>query len=671
MSYDQLAASVDTMAQTQRDLLAQLEVTQTDANAAKNAAESLLAQQGLASDFTYETHAAFLASNVPPQVQSVSIKGYYKAGDGGGHTKVRISQPSPVKPWHKQSADGAWWQITADFVSLVTFGGKRTYAFDSRQAFLDAMDYARTFQKPIMDVGVYGIKGAVTTYTTQVAIIGIGPVAKIHIGTYDDKKWLRRGTDTDGVLFKDKLPGLAFIFKNGGTRVKQTLAERTDEYNEVYPCFSHTTNHNQFKNFAIIQDNDCFDEAGVAVPLGLENTATDYDMGLLDNDGSRGVYDDLTIWGYYNKSGMTIWSKPNNDDPDNNLIRGGMFSGRHGLSLLGASGPSPNSYGLSGTTCIGAIFGSKDHSARVSNVGGKTVADYYAMADAEKWRALYIDGDVAANTVDLSGHNFHGCVFRTQANYVVELGYCTNLKIFGGIHESGNYGVPGSNTTKWLATQPTAVGVVIDELRISEIDAVFHADFAGVIPFKVRGGISGNGADLFSKPRATVPGGWSVMKVGTGRGIGDVGIQFTNDLTSEGNMFNMGLDESEGSFKIWLNNVQCWAIEPTGVVTMKNYKATPGAVKAIVSDAIAIDSGFHAVNGQGGVDDNLSTITGGVSDGQILVLRRGTGIITVKHAVGNIRCGSDRVLNSSLDRITLEWDAGQLLWVMRSFADNA
>lgn len=671
MSYDSLAASVDVMAQTQRDLLAQLEVTQESANDAVLTAEALLVQQAAASGYTYETHAAFLAANVPPTIPSVSIRGYYTAGDGGGHTKVRINTPSPVKPWHKQSADGAWWQITADFVSLVTFGGKRTYAFDSRQAFLDALDYARTFQKPIMDVGVYGIKGSVTTYTTQVAIIGIGPVAKIHIATYDDKKWLRRGTDTDGVLFKDKLPGLAFIFKNGGTRIKQTLTERTDEYNEVYPCISHTTNHNQFKNFAIIQDNDCYDEAGLAVPLGQENTATDYDMGLLDNDGARGVYDDLTVWGYFNKSGMTIWSKPNNDDPDNNLIRGGMYSGRHGLSLLGASGPSPNSYGLSGTTCIGAIFGSKDHCSRVANVGGKTTADYYAMADAEKWRAVYIDGDVNANTVDLSGHTFLGCVFRTQANYVIELGYCTNLKVFGGIHESGNYGVPGSNTTKWLATQPTAVGVVIDELRISEIDAVFHADFAGVIPFKVRGGISGNGADLFSKPRQSVPGGWSVLKVGTGRGIGDVGLQFTNDLTSEGNMWNLGLDESEGSFKLWQANVQVFAVEATGVTTVKNLKATPGVLKVISAGVITVDSGFHAVNGEGNVADDLTTINGGVSDGQLLTLRMSTGVITIKHAVGNIRCGSDKVLNSSLDRITFEWFAGQNLWVLRSFADNA
>ena len=67
--------------------------------------------------------------------------------------------------------------------------------------------------------------------------------------------------------------------------------------------------------------------------------------------------------------------------------------------------------------------------------------------------------------------------------------------------------------------------------------------------------------------------------------------------------------------------------------------------------------------------DDLDTISGGV-DGDIIILstvNSGRDVV-VKHATGNIQCGSDRTLNSVADIITLLKSGSN--WLMISFANN-
>lgn len=73
--------------------------------------------------FVFDTEAAFEAANIPAPLQFVRTAGYYAPGDGGGHLKQRIATPGVVEPWHKQSNDGAWWQIAANQpLSVEAFG---------------------------------------------------------------------------------------------------------------------------------------------------------------------------------------------------------------------------------------------------------------------------------------------------------------------------------------------------------------------------------------------------------------------------------------------------------------------------------------------------------------------------------------------------------------------
>ncbi|MCC2612632.1 tail fiber domain-containing protein [Neorhizobium petrolearium] len=61
--------------------------------------------------FVFNTETDFTSASIPAGLNFVRTAGYYAPGDGGGHLKQRISTPSPVEPWHKQSADGAWWAV--------------------------------------------------------------------------------------------------------------------------------------------------------------------------------------------------------------------------------------------------------------------------------------------------------------------------------------------------------------------------------------------------------------------------------------------------------------------------------------------------------------------------------------------------------------------------------
>ncbi|MGK9199001.1 hypothetical protein [Sinorhizobium meliloti] len=94
-------------------ILAQAEAYASAAAAAANAG------------FVFDTEAAFEGATIPSALQFVETAGYYAPGDGGGHRKVRIATPSPVEPWHKQSADGAWWELAkGQPITVEIFGAK-------------------------------------------------------------------------------------------------------------------------------------------------------------------------------------------------------------------------------------------------------------------------------------------------------------------------------------------------------------------------------------------------------------------------------------------------------------------------------------------------------------------------------------------------------------------
>jgi hypothetical protein len=88
------------------------------------------------------------------------------------------------------------------------------------------------------------------------------------------------------------------------------------------------------------------------------------------------------------------------------------------------------------------------------------------------------------------------------------------------------------------------------------------------------------------------------------------------------------------------------------------------------SGAFTATHEFHRVDTEGEAStDDLVNINGG-TDGDTLIIASATTSrpVVVKSDTGNIRCGTDRTLNSSNDRITLQKFGDN--WIMLSFADN-
>ncbi|MDX1117023.1 hypothetical protein GOL29_03105 [Sinorhizobium medicae] len=70
----------------------------------------------------FQTEAEFVSARIPAVLQYVDTAGYFAPGDGGGHMKKRIATPSPAEAWHKQSADGAWWEIASERIAPEMLG---------------------------------------------------------------------------------------------------------------------------------------------------------------------------------------------------------------------------------------------------------------------------------------------------------------------------------------------------------------------------------------------------------------------------------------------------------------------------------------------------------------------------------------------------------------------
>lgn len=69
-----------------------------------------------------------------------------------------------------------------------------------------------------------------------------------------------------------------------------------------------------------------------------------------------------------------------------------------------------------------------------------------------------------------------------------------------------------------------------------------------------------------------------------------------------------------------------------------------------------------------GTADNLDTINGG-EEGDICIVMPASGhAITVRDSQGNIKCGSNKVLNNTRDNLMLR--RGSNNWTRISFADN-
>lgn len=113
--------------------------------------------------FDYDTVADATAASIPSGQNMVRTGGYAAVGDGGGALYAKIATPSPVKAWHFQSADGAYWELREDQPNEIMLGAVSTATNAAQTAAIQALlDYCAAKVLPCSIVAAHTITSKIT-----------------------------------------------------------------------------------------------------------------------------------------------------------------------------------------------------------------------------------------------------------------------------------------------------------------------------------------------------------------------------------------------------------------------------------------------------------------------------------------------------------------------------
>jgi hypothetical protein len=129
--------------------------------------------------FVFDTEADFEGANIPPVLQFVRTAGYYAPGDGGGHLKQRVATPSVIEPWHKQSADGAWWIIAKQHLDVRMFGARIDSATDDAAAINAGVRLSALYGVEVFQPAGTSMQGATITLPHGAAWVGFNYLSTV------------------------------------------------------------------------------------------------------------------------------------------------------------------------------------------------------------------------------------------------------------------------------------------------------------------------------------------------------------------------------------------------------------------------------------------------------------------------------------------------------------
>ncbi len=445
-----------------------------------------------------------------------------------------------------------------------------------------------------------------------------------------------RGAEKDKLRpgYKHLLSGAAIFYS--GTATKTYTTNRSDRYASMrycflYPFYAPIT----IKGVALILDVDVLDAQGNITSKANDN-GSDADA-IFINNGTLSLFDDVNIFGYPKDAGYVVHNQTGTStfDNDYNTFVNSTITGS--TAIIGhdfAAGAS--SEGLTGNKFVNTgIYGD----------------DYHNRPEGDYTRGcLFIDGYMGDQPQSgIRGHSFTSCNMRTYANDSVVTGYCNDISIvnttmefpaLAGVPEAdkagGFKGVGGTKRVRMFGSGASDT-VKLNEY-ITEIEGPFQFIGAGQNDQAIFGA-----AGRFIRVGAD-----------TDRPF----IQLHNDAGSQANGWKIELDEPNNRLEFKSDNQIVMALDEGGGFRL-GFGLSFGGTKTISSGEIALGTeSFYGIAPESGSDDELSTITGGLFDGQLIMLRTSAAAfnITLKDSTGNLRLQEDRLLSNGQDRIQLMWD---------------
>lgn len=444
--------------------------TGTQAIATVDGLESALA--GLSgSNPDYMTEAAFVAATIPGLVVSVRTAGYHAPGDGGGHRKVRISTPSPVEPWHKQSADGAWWAVAETAVCPQMFGAKADFNWstgsgtDDTAAIRAAVSYGK---KVFVPFGQYRVTGEIEFVTAGQVMefenSGGFSYGSSLAGWQHNTAFVATGTFTKRVRTRRKHRGSAGAAQDAALSVVINI--QNEAVKLIRPCIR------LYCNYSNTSPSNLGDNCDVGIFVGTRVGTQLHDPIVVDYFRVAGVYFDVS-----NGSGMPRFSKLSGGQyPAGTVSNGGdgthmwnpyIRGPRVGLAILGAlpaagnEGYGPSYYdALQGNAAVsdsrgqfgfsdfavfgGKIYGPDHHSNRrladPTRSGGALNKTSLEAEPESMPASVYIDGLAGNSSGSLWGMSFYQVRCATFEAFRVRLDRCSRIRFYGGHMEGRNGG---------------------------------------------------------------------------------------------------------------------------------------------------------------------------------------------------------------------------------------
>ena len=479
--------------------------------------------------------------------------------------------------------------------------------------------------------GIYCIKSNIlwgSKWKTTSPAAEVAPFPQLD----DDKRFLRPNQ-------KNNLPGVVIMAMSGNYETITT--QRSDMFETLTPVVKTIEKYSvSLKGgLSIIQDMDVLDEQGNLTLPNTDNRSSGFDVGLLVDDSSACDFDNLSIFGYFNKSGLSLWSHGVGDNPDYCKFGKGSTSGYYGLSII--ANDTTDGPGLSGTQfCMFQIFANDHHSRKPQ---GKT-----SFQNNSYGHCLFIDGKTPALNADVNGHLFSMGGFRTYSNSPIILNNASNVHLNMVPFEfSVVSGESDTGSQKFYATENTR-NVSIMQSRNCSPTLWNHSNFGSVI-------------EELNVTSDNFGGTWWGNK---GKYIGIIAnsntnhpkIRFTNNPGSSVEGFNLSTDNN--IFSLELGSTEILSFNSNGKNISNKIVSTTLSNETL--DISAIGNTFQ-VSSSGDISSIVPLITGTT----ITLMALANNTNTLKVSGGNIRSkdSNDVVLNGNFALVDLYCNGNN--WIIK------